>query len=70
MVTVTVSPKFQIVIPKELREKLSLRPGERLFMYELHGSLRVERKRSLKDLRGMAKGIRWEDSDRDHTERL
>ena len=25
---------------------------------------------TIKELRGMAKGIRWEDSDRDHTERF
>jgi AbrB family looped-hinge helix DNA binding protein len=56
MAMVTVSPKFQIVIPKELREKLSLKAGEQLFMYEQQGSLRVERKRSLQELRGIARG--------------
>ncbi len=70
MQTVKVSPKFQIVIPKEVREKLKLRPGQKLFIYELDGSIRVEPPRSIKELRGMAKGIRWEDNDRDHTERL
>lgn len=70
MATVTVSPKFQIVIPKELREKLKLRPGQKLFIYELEGTLRLEPPRSIKTLRGMAKGIRWEESDRDHTERF
>jgi AbrB family looped-hinge helix DNA binding protein len=70
MPTVKVSPKFQIVIPKEVREKLKLRPGQELFIYELDGSIRVEPPRSIKELRGMAKGIRWEKTDRDHTERL
>ncbi len=70
MQTVKVSPKFQIVIPKEVREKLKLRPGQKLFIYELDGSIRVEPPRSIKELRGMAKGIRWEDKDRDHTERF
>lgn len=70
MATVTVSPKFQIVIPKELREKLKLRPGQKLFVYELNGSIRLETPRPLRELRGMAKGIRWEESDRDHTERF
>jgi len=70
MQTVKVSPKFQIVIPKEVREKLKLRPGQTLFIYELDGVIRVEPPRSIKELRGMAKGIRWEHSDRDHTERF
>ena len=70
METVKVSPKFQIVIPKAVREKLKLRPGQRLFIYELDGAIRVEPPRSIKELRGMAKGIHWQDSDRDHTERF
>jgi AbrB family looped-hinge helix DNA binding protein len=67
---VTVSPKFQVVIPKDLREKLKLRPGQLLFMYELEGSLRLDPPRSIRELRGIAKGIVWEESDRDHTERI
>lgn len=70
MQTVTVSPKFQIVIPKEVREKLNLRPGQKLMIYELEGSIRVEQPRSIKELRGIAKGIRWEETDRDHTDRF
>jgi AbrB family looped-hinge helix DNA binding protein len=67
---VTVSPKFQVVIPKDLREKLKLRPGQMLFMYELEGSLHLDPPRSIRELRGIAKGIVWEESDRDHTERI
>jgi AbrB family looped-hinge helix DNA binding protein len=67
---VTVSPKFQVVIPKDLREKLKLRPGQMLFMYELEGSLHLDPPRSIRELRGIAKGIVWQESDRDHTERI
>jgi AbrB family looped-hinge helix DNA binding protein len=67
---VTVSPKFQVVIPKDLREKLKLRPGQLLFMYELEGSLHLDPPRSIRELRGIAKGIVWEENDRDHTERI
>jgi len=35
MQTVKVSPKFQVVIPKELRERLKLQPGQRLVIIAL-----------------------------------
>jgi AbrB family looped-hinge helix DNA binding protein len=73
MTTVTVSPKFQIVIPKDLREKLKLRPGQKLFIYEREGNLRLEFPRPISELLGMAKGLvePWDhEKDRDHSERL
>ena len=70
METVKVSPKFQIVIPKRLREELKLRPGEELQIYLLDGTVRLHRPRSIKELRGIAKGMKWKDEDRDHTERF
>jgi AbrB family looped-hinge helix DNA binding protein len=70
MDTVTVSPKYQVVIPKALRERLKLRPGQKLLIYELDGKIRLEEPRSIKELRGMAKGIRWEDKDRDRADRF
>jgi AbrB family looped-hinge helix DNA binding protein len=70
MQTVTISPKFQIVLPKELREKLDLKPGQKLVVYESNGEIRCGRARSIRELRGMAKGIRWEETDRDHTDRF
>ena len=70
METVKVSPKFQIVIPKKIREALKLEPGQELLVYALDGTIRLSRPRSIKDLRGMAKGMKWKDEDRDHTERF
>jgi AbrB family looped-hinge helix DNA binding protein len=67
---VRVSPKFQVVIPKALREELKIEPGQELLMYALDGSLRLVPRRSIKELRGMAKGLRWKDEYRDHTERF
>ena len=68
--TVRVSPKFQVVIPKALREELKIEPGQELLMYSLDGSLRLVPRRSIKELRGLAKGLKWKDEYRDHTERF
>jgi AbrB family looped-hinge helix DNA binding protein len=70
MTTVKVSPKFQVVIPKHVRELLELKPGEELQIYILDKSIRLHRPRSIKDFRGIAKGMQWKDEDRDHTERF
>ena len=70
METITVSPKFQVVIPKKIREALHLKPGEQLQIYILDGNIRIHRPRSLQELRGFAKGIQWKDEDRDHSERF
>jgi AbrB family looped-hinge helix DNA binding protein len=70
MQTVRVSPKFQVVIPKELRERLKLRPGQDLAIYEIEGQIRLEISHKPKNLRGLARGLRWNESDRDRAERV
>ncbi|HEV2102758.1 MAG TPA: AbrB/MazE/SpoVT family DNA-binding domain-containing protein [Candidatus Acidoferrum sp.] len=70
MATVKVSPKFQVVIPKDVRELLGLKPGEELQIYVLDRSIHLHRPRSIQEFRGIAKGMRWKDDDRDHTERF
>jgi AbrB family looped-hinge helix DNA binding protein len=71
MATVTVSPKFQIVIPKEIREKMKLKPGQKLFMFELNGKIHVESEnKPITELRGIAKGLQWRDDYRDHSDRF
>jgi AbrB family looped-hinge helix DNA binding protein len=69
MGTVKVSPKFQVVIPKQLREALHLKPGEELQIYLLENTLHLRRARSIKELRGIAPGLKWNNEDRDHSER-
>ena len=61
MAIVTVSPNFEVEIPEELREKLALKPGEQLDIYEFDGVIRISRPSSIKELRGMVKGMRWDD---------
>ena len=70
METVKVSPKFQVVIPKRVREELQLKPGQELNVYILDGIIRFSKPRSIRELRGIAKGMKWKDEDRDHTERF
>jgi AbrB family looped-hinge helix DNA binding protein len=68
--TVKISPKYQVVIPKRVREQLGLKPGEELQVYVLDGSIRFSKPCSISELRGAAKGLRWTDEDRDHTDRF
>jgi AbrB family looped-hinge helix DNA binding protein len=70
METVKVSPKFQVVIPKRVREELELKPGQELNVYVLDGTIRFSKPRSIQELRGICKGMKWKDEDRDHTERF
>jgi AbrB family looped-hinge helix DNA binding protein len=70
MDTVKVSPKFQVVIPKKIREALELKPGENLQIYVLDKHIHIHRPRSIKELRGIAKGIQWKDDYRDHSDRF
>jgi AbrB family looped-hinge helix DNA binding protein len=67
---VKVSPKFQVVIPKALREELKIEPGQELLIFALDGAIRLVPRRSIKELRGIAKGMRWKDELRDHSERF
>ncbi|MBK9226018.1 MAG: AbrB/MazE/SpoVT family DNA-binding domain-containing protein [Ignavibacteria bacterium] len=41
METVTVSPKFQVVIPKHIRNKLKLKPGQKLQIFEFEGRIEL-----------------------------
>jgi AbrB family looped-hinge helix DNA binding protein len=70
MDTVKVSPKVQVVIPKKIREQMHLEPGTDLHVFVLDGTIRLSPPRSIKELRGIAKGMVWKSEDRDHTERF
>jgi len=69
-IQVKVSPKFQVVIPRALREELSIEPGQQLLMYALDGSLHLVPARSIRELRGIAKGMRWKEEYRERSERF
>ena len=60
MQAVIVSPKYQVVIPKTVREALNLRPGQRMQVIEHDGRIEFIPERDLKELRGFLKGINTE----------
>ena len=53
----TISPKFQIVIPKDVREKLRLSPSQRLQVREKGGVITLVPEVPLKSLKGALKGM-------------
>ena len=53
----TISPKFQIVIPKDVREKLHLIPQQRLQVLEKGGVITLAPPVPLKSLKGALKGM-------------
>lgn len=57
MQTVTISPKYQIVIPKAVRELLRLRPGQKVQAIVYEDRIELIPMRRLKDMRGFLRGI-------------
>lgn len=57
METVTVSPKFQVVIPRSVRESLDIRPGQKMDVFEYDGRIEFVPLRHPRELRGFANGI-------------
>jgi AbrB family looped-hinge helix DNA binding protein len=57
MPIVTISPKFQIVIPKEIREPMGLKAGEKARMISYGDRIEVIPVKKIRDMRGFLKGI-------------
>jgi len=57
MATVTISPKFQVVIPKDVREKLGLKPGQKVQAIVYEGRIELIPIQPIRTLRGYLKGI-------------
>ena len=60
MQTVTVSPKFQVVIPRGGRDSMQLRPGQKMQVIEYDGRIEMIPERDITELRGFLKGINTE----------
>ncbi len=57
MDTITVSPKFQVVIPKKVREHMHIKAGEKMVVIERNNTLNLIPIGRLKDARGIARGV-------------
>lgn len=57
MKTVTVSPKYQVVIPRDVRETLSIKPGEKLQVIHYANRIELVPVKKVKSMRGFLKGI-------------
>ena len=57
METVTLSSKFQLVLPRGARERLQLRPGMRITVLDKGGVIFLVPERPLREYRGIARGV-------------
>jgi AbrB family looped-hinge helix DNA binding protein len=57
MNVVTLSSKFQVVIPRDVREKLNLTPGQKIVVIEKDGVLHLIPQKPIKEMRGFVKNI-------------
>lgn len=57
MTTVTVSPRFQVVIPQVIRDALGIKPGQRIQALQYQDRIELIPLRPMRKARGMLKGI-------------
>jgi len=57
MDTVTISPKYQVVIPKAIRENLDLHPGQKVQALQYGDRVELVPVRSAREMRGFLRGI-------------
>ncbi|MBS0618004.1 MAG: AbrB/MazE/SpoVT family DNA-binding domain-containing protein [Spirochaetes bacterium] len=57
MAAVTVSPKFQVVIPREVREAARIKAGQKMDIIFFNGQIRIIPITRLGELKGRFRGI-------------
>ncbi len=57
MSTVKVSPKYQVVIPKDARNVLRIKPGDEMEVFVFENRIELIPRRDIREMRGFLKGI-------------
>lgn len=57
MSVVTLSSKYQVVIPHDVRVSLKLKPGQKIVVIEKDGVVHLVPQRPIKEMRGFLKGV-------------
>ena len=57
MTSVTVSPKFQVVIPKEIRESMGIVSGQKIQVLTFQNRIELIPIKPMKKMKGFLKGI-------------
>lgn len=57
MATTTISPKYQVVIPKDVREKLHLKSGQKMTVITKGGEVYLIPEKPVESFRGFLKGM-------------
>ena len=57
MTTVTVSTKYQVVIPEDVRKSIGVRPGEKFQVISYDGRVQLIPLRKMRDMKGLLHGM-------------
>jgi AbrB family looped-hinge helix DNA binding protein len=57
MKSVTISPKYQVVIPREVRQSMEIKPGSKVQVLLYENRIELIPMKSLRRMRGFLKGI-------------
>ncbi|MFH1098003.1 MAG: AbrB/MazE/SpoVT family DNA-binding domain-containing protein [Candidatus Desantisbacteria bacterium] len=57
METLTISPEFQIVIPRVIRESLDVHPGQKVQVIQYENRIELIPVKPIREMRGFLKGI-------------
>lgn len=69
MDTVTISSKYQVVIPRSIREKWNIKPGQKVRLIVYGNRLEIVPVRDIREARGFLKGMS-SDVERDEEDRV